>query len=276
MTSTTDLVTVAGGNVTVGTPDPMAGFMQQYIQQASAGLTGAVNPYAQAPQPGTTAATSAPAAANGTGQIGDLRGSPMPTSGSSSDLNAWLVANGYPATGAGGAAGAPAGAPTSPVLNMPNMGSGYYDPYTRLLATILGYANSDNQNNIQTLSKLAASPQDAAQLAAYRGLTGLSPFGDNGGDIRNLINSTTSGGGMQTANLPGAAPIQVPNTLSGAQLNMLNGMPGTAGVISSIAGAAGNPDIMARSKAALMPALFGTGSLGFGTQSGFGAGTGLQ
>lgn len=300
--TTADYVTMLGNDVQATPPDQTpndaaAYFNMLYSQGASVeqanAATAALFPGAAA-APAAAPAAAAPAAGFDlrNGWTDPATGAYYPAPGSAPGPGAIPVsapprppASPLP-VGAGGGTSGPAFGPNvglpgaAPTLSLPNTGEAYYAPLLGLIGQLLGFSNSNRQNELTALTNLGANPKSAAELATYRGLQGMSPFGDNGGDIRGLIASPTSAGGnngAQGVQWPGqSAPINIPNTLSGSMLNMLKGMPGTSDVISSIAGAAGNPDIMARSRAALMPALFGSGSLGFGTTAGFGAGSGLM
>lgn len=296
--TTADYVTMLGNDVqatpATQTPNDAASYFNMLysqgvpVEQANA-ATAALFPGAAA-APAATAAAPAPGTFDTRGGYTDEFGHYSPPPGGGGGALPVSAPPRPPASplpvGAGGGTSGPAFGPNvglpgaAPTLSLPNTGEAYYAPLLGLIGQLLGFGNSNRQNELTALTNLGANPKSAAELATYRGLQGMSPFGDNGGDIRGLIASPTSAGGnngAQGVQWPGqSAPINIPNTLSGSMLNMLKGMPGTSDVISSIAGAAGNPDIMARSRAALMPALFGSGSLGFGTTAGFGAGSGLM
>ena len=130
-------------------------------------------------------------------------------------------------------------------------------------------AEQQRQFNTQSLFNTAASlanlraqgPQSAAELAFSQAGLGLPAIGGSAQNIEGLFGATTRGAGGGTTFEAGGQRVGIPNTLGGAQLAQLQGNPNLAGVLGSFARASGNPDLLARSVAALLPSGFqGAGS----------------
>lgn len=292
MTSTQDLVTVAGGNMSVNTPDfsdqwlemlAASGVPQDVAQQAVSNQNfGAPvedwqtrNEYNPGYEPqswndesmyGSNQVNALEYGAGGAGGYGGGGGGGGGVAGPGVGLVPPAVAGALPppvaaalgALGVGGGVPAPGGAPT---LNV-GMGSDFLPPILGLLGQIYGIGENRRQFDItsafqkaQTLAQLNANPRSAFELASLRQNMGLggTPFE---GDIRQLIGATTQGASGQGSANPGTGNVTVPNTLTGGQLGALQGDPNASGIVESFAGAAGNPDILKRSIAALLPSGF--------------------
>ncbi len=117
-------------------------------------------------------------------------------------------------------------------------------------------------NAAQSLASLRAQgPQSAAELAFAQAGLGLPAIGGSAQNIAGLFGAATRGAGGQTTFGAGGQMIDIPNTLGGAQLSQLQGNPNLAGTLQSFAQASGNPDLLSRSLAALLPSGFqGVGS----------------
>lgn len=114
-------------------------------------------------------------------------------------------------------------------------------------------------NAAQALAGLyAQGPRSAAELAFANSGMGFPAIGGNAAAIEALIRSSTLGASAPAANLNlgGGQAVSVPSTLGGQALARLQADPNLAGVIASFAKAAGNPDLLARSGAAALPAGF--------------------
>lgn len=106
----------------------------------------------------------------------------------------------------------------------------------------------------------AQGPMSAAELAFYQSGLGFPAIGGSSAAAQDLIGAATRGATGNTTFSAGGQAVNIPNTLSGAQLRGLQGNPNAAGVIQSFAKAAGNPDIYQRSFNALIPSGYtGTG-----------------
>ena len=149
-------------------------------------------------------------------------------------------------------------------LNVP-YGSDYFssvlDAYLRMLT--LGQQRQQFQTTAQmagaeALARLfAAGPQSAAELAFSQAGRGMPAFGGGAVPIEDIIRSATFGAGAAPGVLDfNGQQISVPATIGGAALERLRGNPNAAGVIQSFARPAGNPDIIQRSIASLLPAGF--------------------
>lgn len=109
-------------------------------------------------------------------------------------------------------------------------------------------------NAAQALAGLyAAGPQSAAELAFLQAGMGFPAIGGSQAAAEDLFGAATRGASGRSTFSAGGQSVGIPNTLSGGQMRQLQGNPNLAGVIQSYARAAGNPDIFARSQAALVP-----------------------
>ncbi len=158
------------------------------------------------------------------------------------------------------ASGARAGSAGAPDLNVP-YGAAFFQPILAAIMQMLGLGENRRQFNVTALADARANPYDASQLAFRRAGLGLDPFATQAGglDVAKLAADPTLGAGTSSiADIMGNK-INVPGTLTGKALANLQGNPTGQGVISSFANTAGNADILQRSAAALLPALFGGG-----------------
>ena len=317
-TSTSDLVTVAGHNITVNAGDPAQQQAQAYnnmlisqgvvpetAKQMTANMVGqaAAQNVAETTSMREAAAVAAPEYSGPSAGLADwMRGLGLtPPAGlgtGSTELN-----NGGPAgdwrntapgwqwdgtgwrfngaIGAQGGVGTPAatggtGTAATPALNIP-YGADFMAPMLQFMAQMLGFGENKRQFNVNTLADLQANPLSASEQAFRRAGMGLDPFSKDGNafDVARLITHPTSAGGSGMTDYGNGQSVSVPDTLSGADLSNLAGMPNTSKVLQSFANTAGNPDIIQRSLKALVPALFGSGPIGQGSSIGFGGGTGI-
>lgn len=191
---------------------------------------------------------------------------------------------GFDVFGPVGGAGAAAAPPASPFvggaggaggeLNIP-FGSEFFDPTLTALMQLFGLGEQRRQFDITqpeqqrqfdvtafqraalALANLRAQgPQSAAELAFAQAGMGLPAIGGSAANITDLLGATTRGASGQTQFEAGGQRVNIPNTLGGQQLARLQGNPNLAGVLGSFSRAAGNPDIFARSQAALLPSGF--------------------
>lgn len=127
-------------------------------------------------------------------------------------------------------------------------------------SSIVDISNLIGQSTRQAGGGLGINFGDSPQQAFNRLISGIA-----GGATPDQFGNAqvASAPAVNQAGVAGGPAITVPSTLGGAQLSNLSGNPNLAGVIQSFAQAAGNPDIFARSAAALLPSGFG------GTGSGF-------
>lgn len=192
----------------------------------------------------------------------------------------WHYPNGATSGGAASQQSAPG------TLNIP-YGADYLDPQLRFLLGVLGIDATGKQQSAaaaaeaerqkralqaaeydtttgrllsasQILAAMQTNPRSAAQLAFQRSGLGLDPFGDNALDAAKLATFSTRGNtGTDGVDFGGGAVANVARALNLKQLKGLSGDPNGQGVLESFAGAAGNPDIIRRSIAALIPTGFG-------------------
>lgn len=118
------------------------------------------------------------------------------------------------------------------------------------------------QFNVQTLlnaaqalaSLFSQGPQSAAELAFLQAGMGFPAIGGARPAMEDLIGSATRGAsGSAPLDFGNGQGVSIPNTLSGQQMQGLSANKNLAGVLGSFAKAAGNPDLFARSIAALIP-----------------------
>lgn len=107
------------------------------------------------------------------------------------------------------------------------------------------------------MAQLRGNPLSAAESAFMRAGLGLDPFSGGGTalDLASIIAPATRGAGGTSSVDIGGNTATTPNTLGGRQLAQTAGSP-AAGVIESLAAAAGNPGMRARSIAAAIPTGF--------------------
>jgi hypothetical protein len=295
--TTQDLVTVAGNQASVQSTQPSAGdslynsYVAMGVEPANAAAMAQIavpsfQPPAEAMAPSgggwTPAGTySGPSSQSGiptqpggaiTGGAANVLGVPEGTLSSTPEQYLQILQKQAkppltgPIGGAIGGAGGPIGGAGTNGLNIP-YGADFYGPMLQYLMGMLGIGEDKRQFNATQLAAMQANPFSASELAFRRAGQGLSPFATgktNAADVRDMIASPTSTGmpGGNSVDFGGGQVFNVPDTLSGGQMSNLQGMPGSQGVLESIARAAGNPDIIARSLKALLPSGFGATGTG--------------
>lgn len=124
-----------------------------------------------------------------------------------------------------------------------------------------GLGENQRQFNVNTVMNAAGAlanlyaqgPYSAAELAFRKAGMGLPAIGGDQADAAGLFTAATRGASGNSTFAAGGQRIGIPNTLSGRQMAQLQGDPNLSGVVQSLAKAAGNPDIINRSAAALVP-----------------------
>lgn len=275
MASTSDLVDMAGSNMETGGQNP--NYSEAWLEMlAASGVPSEIanqavyNNFGQDALPAIAASQAAEQ-----GQQGGVPATIAPT---------------QPGAKVGASAGtAVPAASGAPSLNV-GYGSDFVQPLLQLLGQIYGIGENARQfdttaafTKAQQLASLSANPLSAYEAAALRAQLGLGGT-SSAADIMGLLSPSTVGAsGQQTpanpaipagqaAATPGTSPeagtpmfgSSIPNTLSGGQMAQLEGNPTGAGVLQSFATAGGNPDILKRSLAALLPAGFQSVAAGIG------------
>lgn len=152
-------------------------------------------------------------------------------------------------------------------FNVP-FGADFLDPQLQFLLGVLGLQQGGEQfgqqlqfAQAQALAGLRSQPGSAAELALLQSQLGMPTGLPSQFPIEQLLGASTQGAGGTATGQIGGSQISAPNTLSGQQLSQLAGNPNAQGVLSSFSRFLGNPDILARSAAAALPAGFqGVGS----------------
>lgn len=136
---------------------------------------------------------------------------------------------------------------------------GFGFPLLEATTNLILKANAERRAGIQQAVDVArlmseterVSPTRAASIATYLGIPSKIDLGFANIFGRGL-NLGASTGGRFTGNI-GGQDVSVPGSLSGQELSFLGANPNVANVLSDVAGALGNPDLISRSMATRIP-----------------------